>query len=85
MALRIQKERIGDNDLPNNDEFISAYGLNEDSIQFAKKDAIVLHPGPMVRGIEINSSIADGPQSRILQQVKNSTPVRMAVIQTLLN
>ena len=56
------------------------YGLNEDRLALAKPDCIVMHPGPMNRGVEIDSSIADGPQSVILRQVTNGIAVRMAVL-----
>ncbi len=79
-CLRIQKERIDKRKHPTNETFHSQYGLTEELLTFAKADAIVMHPGPINRGIEIASSVADGPQSVILQQVENSTAVRMAVI-----
>ena len=65
-------------------EFNQQYGLTERSLKFAKPDAIVMHPGPMNRGIEIDSKVADGPQSVILQQVTNGVAIRMAVLQQLL-
>ncbi len=79
-CLRIQKERIDKRKHPTNDTFHAQYGLTEELLTFAKSDAIVMHPGPINRGIEIASSVADGPQSVILQQVENSTAVRMAII-----
>ncbi|MEM1174056.1 MAG: aspartate carbamoyltransferase catalytic subunit [Pseudomonadota bacterium] len=81
MALRIQRERIGNLDgIPGIDEYFVQYGVNEDSIQLAKADAIVMHPGPMNRGIEIEGSLADGARSVITEQVKNGVAVRMAVL-----
>src|SRR5210317_881067 len=81
MALRIQRERIGNLDgIPGIDEYFANYGISHESIKFAKPDAIVMHPGPMNRGIEIEGSLADGPQSVITQQVTNGVAVRMAVL-----
>ncbi|MEM9403660.1 MAG: aspartate carbamoyltransferase catalytic subunit [Pseudomonadota bacterium] len=81
MALRIQRERIGNLDgIPGIDEYFSQYGINEESIKLAKPDAIVMHPGPMNRGIEIEGSLADGTRSVITEQVKNGVAVRMAVL-----
>lgn len=81
MALRIQRERIGNLDgIPGIDEYFANYGVSRESIRLAKPDAIVMHPGPMNRGIEIEGSIADGPQSVITQQVTNGVAVRMAVL-----
>lgn len=81
MALRIQRERIGNLDgIPGIDEYFAKYGVSRDSLKVAKPDAIVMHPGPMNRGIEIESVLADGPQSVIRQQVANGVAVRMAVL-----
>ena len=81
MALRIQRERIGNLDgIPGIDEYFANYGISEESMRFAKPDAIVMHPGPMNRGIEIESALADGPQSVITQQVTNGVAIRMAVL-----
>ena len=81
MALRIQRERIGNLDgIPGIDEYFANYGISHDSMKLAKPDAIVMHPGPMNRGIEIEGSLADGPQSVITQQVTNGVAVRMAVL-----
>jgi aspartate carbamoyltransferase catalytic subunit len=81
MALRIQRERIGNLDgIPGIDEYFANYGISHESMKLAKPDAIVMHPGPMNRGIEIESSLADGPQSVITQQVTNGVAVRMAVL-----
>jgi aspartate carbamoyltransferase catalytic subunit len=81
MALRIQRERIGNLDgIPGIDEYFANYGISQESIKFAKPDAIVMHPGPMNRGIEIEGVIADGPQSVITQQVRNGVAIRMAVL-----
>lgn len=82
MALRIQRERIGNLDgIPNIDEYFAEYGVNHQHLKFAAPDAIIMHPGPMNRGIEIESAVADGPQSVITQQVTNGVAVRMAVLE----
>jgi len=81
MALRIQRERIGNLDgIPGIDEYFANYGISHESMKFAKPDAIVMHPGPMNRGIEIEGSLADGAQSVITQQVTNGVAIRMAVL-----
>src|SRR3954463_10065418 len=78
--LRVQFERIRSSQFPTVREFTRLYGLTWDRFQRCKKDVFVMHPGPMNRGIEIQSDIADGPQSGILQQVTNGLAVRMAVL-----
>lgn len=80
IALRIQNERIGSPLLPSTEEFFKMYGLTQDRLAKAKPDAIVMHPGPMNRGVEIASSVADGNQSVILKQVNYGIAVRMAVL-----
>jgi len=80
MMLRLQKERMLSALLPNEQEYYHCYGLTEERLSRAKPDAIVLHPGPINRQVEIASSVADGPQSVILQQVSNGIAVRMAVM-----
>lgn len=80
ITLRIQNERIDSPALASQSEFHKMYGLNEERMALAKPDCIVMHPGPMNRGVEIASSIADGPQSVILHQVTNGIAVRMAVL-----
>ena len=81
MALRIQRERIGNLDgVPGIDEYFANYGVSNESMKFAKPDAIVMHPGPMNRGIEIEGALADGPRSVITKQVTNGVAVRMAVL-----
>jgi len=81
MALRIQRERIGNLDgIPGIDEYFANYGISEERLKVAATDAIVMHPGPMNRGIEIESVVADGPRSVITQQVTNGVAVRMAVL-----
>jgi aspartate carbamoyltransferase catalytic subunit len=78
--LRVQFERIKSSQFPTVREFTSLYGLTWDRFQKCKKDVFVMHPGPMNRGIEISSDIADGPQSGILTQVTNGLAIRMAVL-----
>jgi aspartate carbamoyltransferase catalytic subunit len=81
MALRLQKERFAQlGDIPDSQEYYRRYGLTEERLRMAKPDAIVMHPGPMNRGVEIDSSVADGPQSVIREQVTNGVAVRMAVL-----
>ncbi len=81
MALRIQRERIGNLDgIPGIDEYFANFGISHESMKQAKPDAIVMHPGPMNRGIEIEGSLADGPNSVITEQVMNGVAVRMAVL-----
>jgi len=82
MALRIQRERIGSLDgIPGVDEYFATFGINHERLKLAAPDAIVMHPGPMNRGIEIDSSVADGPASVIIDQVTNGVAVRMAVLE----
>jgi aspartate carbamoyltransferase catalytic subunit len=78
--LRVQFERIQSSQFPSVREFTRFFGLTWDRFQKCKKDVFVMHPGPMNRGIEIQSQIADGPQSGILTQVTNGLAVRMAVL-----
>jgi len=78
--LRIQFERLGSNPFPSKREYSRFFGLTHERMKKAKKDIIVIHPGPMNRGLEIESSVADGPNSLILQQVTNGISIRMAVL-----
>lgn len=80
MMLRIQKERMSQASLPDADRYFAKYGLTPERLQLAKPDAMVMHPQPMNRGIEIASDVADGPQSAIRDQVRNGVAVRMAVL-----
>jgi aspartate carbamoyltransferase catalytic subunit len=80
MMLRIQKERMGQVDLPDADRYFAIYGLTPERLKLARPDAIVMHPQPMNRGIEIASDVADGKQSVIRDQVRNGVAVRMAVL-----
>ena len=83
MMLRLQSERMQGALLPSAQEFYKYYGLNDDKLALASPDAIVLHPGPMNRGVEIDSSVADGRQSVILPQVTFGIGIRMAVMSIL--
>jgi aspartate carbamoyltransferase catalytic subunit len=78
--LRVQFERVKSSQFPSVREFTRLFGLTWDRFQRCKKDVFIMHPGPMNRGIEIQSDIADGPASGILQQVTNGVGVRMAVL-----
>jgi aspartate carbamoyltransferase catalytic subunit len=80
MTLRIQKERMESHQIPQGDEFFKQWGLTKERLQLAKPDAIVMHPGPMNREVEIASDVADGPQAVILKQVTFGIAVRMAVM-----
>jgi aspartate carbamoyltransferase catalytic subunit len=80
MMLRIQKERMGQADLPDADRYFTQFGLTPAQLSHARSDAIVMHPQPMNRGIEIASDVADGRQSVIRDQVRNGVAVRMAVL-----
>jgi aspartate carbamoyltransferase catalytic subunit len=84
MMLRIQQERMTGGFFPSTREFHVRYGLTEERVKRAKKDVLILHPGPMNRGVEIASEVADGPYSVILDQVTNGVAVRMAVLYLLL-
>lgn len=80
IGLRIQNERIGSPLLPSTSEYFKMYGITENRLKLAKPNALVMHPGPMNRGVEIASGVADGKQSVILKQVNNGIAVRMAVM-----
>ena len=85
MALRLQRERFGQlTDIPDPHEYFRRFGLTAERLDIARPDAIVMHPGPMNRGVEIDSAVADGPKSVIREQVTNGLAVRMAVL-TLVN
>ncbi|MEK7306393.1 MAG: aspartate carbamoyltransferase catalytic subunit [Nitrospirota bacterium] len=83
MMLRLQLERQGKALFPSIREYSRLYGLNKERLRFAKKDALVMHPGPVNRGVEITSDLADGASSVIMEQVTNGIAVRMAVIYLL--
>jgi aspartate carbamoyltransferase catalytic subunit len=84
MMLRIQKERMGQADLPDNGQYFAAWGLTQARLKTARPDAIVMHPQPMNRGTEIAADVADGAQSVIRDQVRNGVAVRMAVLAEVL-
>ena len=84
IMLRLQNERMDGSFLPSPREYAQLYGLNAKRLKQAKPDAIVMHPGPMNRGIEISGEVADGEQSVILEQVHNGVAVRMALLHLLL-
>jgi aspartate carbamoyltransferase catalytic subunit len=83
MMLRLQNERMTGALLPSAQEFFKSWGLSADKLALASPDAIVMHPGPMNRGVEIDSSVADGSHSVILPQVTFGIAVRMAVMSIL--
>ncbi|MSQ57393.1 MAG: aspartate carbamoyltransferase catalytic subunit [Limnohabitans sp.] len=80
ITLRLQNERMTGAMLPSSQEYFKSFGLSQAKLKFAKPDAIVMHPGPINRGVEIDSSVVDGPQSVILPQVTFGISVRMAVM-----
>lgn len=84
MLLRLQKERMQSAFIPDEREYYRRYGLTPARLARAKPDALVMHPGPINRGVEISSEVADGPQSAILKQVGHGVSVRMAVMALLL-
>jgi aspartate carbamoyltransferase catalytic subunit len=84
LMLRLQFERMSGALIPSAQEYFNLYGLTREKLAYAKKDAIVMHPGPMNRGLEIESAVADGPQSVILPQVTNGIAVRMAIMALIL-
>ncbi len=83
MMLRIQLERQGKMNFPTVREYYDFFALTPERLRLARKDCLVMHPGPMNRGVEIDSRVADGPQSVILEQVTNGVAVRMAVLYLL--
>ena len=83
ISLRLQKERMIAADIPDEQTYFDSFGLTTENLKLAKPDAIVMHPGPVNRGIELSSKVADGTQSVILQQVTNGIAVRMAVMEIL--
>jgi aspartate carbamoyltransferase catalytic subunit len=83
MMLRLQRERMNGAFVPSTKEYFRYFGLDEEKLGWAKPDALVMHPGPMNRGVEIDSLVADGPQSLIREQVEMGVAVRMAVLEAL--
>lgn len=84
MMLRVQGERMNELFFPNAREYSRYFGLNSDRVKEMKKDAIIMHPGPMNRGLEITADVADSARSVIVEQVSNGVSVRMAILYTLL-
>ena len=84
MMLRIQKERMTRDNIPSEEDYFSNFGLRKKHLGLSKKDAIVMHPGPMNRGVEIDSEVADSDQSVILSQVTFGIAIRMAVMAMLI-
>jgi aspartate carbamoyltransferase catalytic subunit len=83
MMLRLQRERMNGSYVPSTSEYFHYFGLDEKKLAYAKPDALVMHPGPMNRGVEIDSIVADGAQSLIREQVEMGVAVRMAVLEAL--
>ena len=83
MMLRLQRERMSGSFVPSVREYFHYFGLDEAKLRYAAKDVLVMHPGPMNRGVEIASDVADGPQSLIREQVEMGVAVRMAVLEAL--
>jgi aspartate carbamoyltransferase catalytic subunit len=83
MVLRVQTERLHEPSLAA-EEYILLYQLTQERLRLANPDALVLHPGPMIRGLEIDSAVADGPQSGVLEQVTNGLAIRMALLYHLI-
>ena len=84
MALRIQLERQKSNLFPSLREYSSFFSISEDLMEYAKDDVMIMHPGPINRGVEISSEVADGPYSVILDQVENGVAIRMALLYLLI-
>jgi aspartate carbamoyltransferase catalytic subunit len=84
MMLRVQRERMGAAYFPSTREYSRRYGLDRDRVKLLKDDTIVMHPGPMNRGVEIAAEVADGPRSTIVDQVTNGVSVRMAILYLML-
>ena len=86
MALRIQRERIGSLEgIPGVDQYFASYGISHERMKLAAPGAIIMHPGPMNRGVEIDSELADSPSSVITKQVANGVAVRMAILKTVID
>ncbi len=85
MTLRVQLERQKQNNIPSLGEYNKFFGINKDILKLAKKDVILMHPGPINRGVELSSDVIDNENSVILNQVENGVAVRMAIIKTLLD
>jgi aspartate carbamoyltransferase catalytic subunit len=79
MLLRVQKERLAGKQIKLED-YIARYQMTASRLRSAKRDAIVMHPGPIIRGLELTGEVADGPQSVIVEEVHNGVPTRMAIL-----
>ena len=84
MTLRVQKERMTSGFFPSESEFTALWGMNDSRLRRLPSTSIVMHPGPMNRGLEISGSVADSPQSTVTEQVANGVAIRMAVLYTLM-
>ena len=80
MMLRLQRERMQSGFIPSAKEYFRFFGLDEEKLKYAKPDALVMHPGPMIRGLEIAGEVADGPNSAIEEQVTHGLAVRTALL-----
>ncbi len=83
MVLRLQTERMQGALLPQGEAFYRQYGITQESVAFAKTGALIIHPGPINRGVELQSEVADGPQAVILDQVTNGIAIRMAILELI--
>jgi len=83
MMLRLQRERMSGSFIPSAKEYFRYFGLDQEKLSRARPDALVMHPGPMNRGVEIATDVADGAQSLIREQVEMGVAVRMAVLEAL--
>ena len=83
MMLRLQRERMNGSFVPSTQEYFHYFGLDQKKLAYAKPDALVMHPGPMNRGVEIDTAVADGAQSLIREQVEMGVAVRMAVLEAM--
>ena len=83
MMLRLQRERMNGSFVPSSEEYFQFFGLDQQKLAYARPDALVMHPGPMNRGVEIDSIVADGTRSLIREQVEMGVAVRMAVLEAL--
>ena len=83
MMLRLQRERMNGSFVPSMQEYFHYFGLDQKKLGYAKPDALVMHPGPMNRGVEIDTAVADGAQSLIREQVEMGVAVRMAALEAL--
>jgi aspartate carbamoyltransferase catalytic subunit len=79
MLLRVQKERLAGQKIGLQD-YVARYQMNTARLKLAKRDAIVMHPGPIMRGLELTSEVMDGPQSVVIEEVHNGVPMRMAIL-----